>query len=171
MKKAIFVTKIHKMKKLSTLFLIFITITTFSQEKNNFFDKVQFGGGVSLGFSNNSSILGLSPSAVYNINDTFSTGLSVSYMYSKYKDNDPINAYGGSALVFANPMKEIQLSGEFKETFVTRAKQSTAVSALFLGAGYHYGNNVTIGVRYDVLYDEDTSLYPSALTPFARIYF
>jgi len=43
-------------------------------------------------------------------------------------------------------------------------------TALYLGAGYRTGN-VTIGGRYDVLYNAQTSLYGSGFMPFVRVYF
>ena len=42
--------------------------------------------------------------------------------------------------------------------------------ALFLGIGYTTGN-LTAGVKYDVLFDEDDSIYSSALVPFISVYF
>jgi hypothetical protein len=43
-------------------------------------------------------------------------------------------------------------------------------TGLFLGAGYR-AQNVTIGARYNVLFDKDKSVYSDALMPFVRVYF
>lgn len=46
-------------------------------------------------------------------------------------------------------------------------------TALFLGAGYRT-NNVTIGVRYNVLYKDDDNrpdVYGTDFMPFVRVYF
>jgi len=143
-----------------------------AKKKSDFWEKVQFGGGINIGFTNNATVLGISPSALYNVNDKFGLGIGVSYLYSKYKtSNTALNAYGGSALALYKPFSGMQLSGEFEETFIQVANTSRQVPALYLGAGYSMGRNISAGVRYDVLYDENKSLYASPLTPFVRIYF
>ena len=43
--------------------------------------------------------------------------------------------------------------------------------ALYVGAAYSMGRHAAIGVRYDVLYDDEKSIYDSAFTPFVRVYF
>ena len=43
-------------------------------------------------------------------------------------------------------------------------------TGLFLGAGYRM-ENVTIGARYNVLFQEDKGVYGDALMPFVRVYF
>ena len=44
------------------------------------------------------------------------------------------------------------------------------VPALYLGAGYATGP-VTVGIRFDVLYDSNRSLYANEWSPFIRVYF
>jgi len=167
-----------KMKKnsLFTLVMILFSIATFAQKtpnkKSDFWKKVQFGGGITLNYTNNASAFGIAPSAIYNFNDKFSSGVSLSYLHTKYKNlSAAYNSYGGSVLSLYNPFKGLQLSGEYEQTYVTYNSLSREIPALFLGAGYTYGRNVAVGLRYDVLYDKNKSLYPSALTPFVRIYF
>jgi len=166
------------MKK-SILFSIaftMIVLSSFAQEipkqKSEFWKKVQFGGGITLNFTNNASVFGIAPSAIYNFNDKFSSGMSISYLRTKYKNlSAAYNSYGGSVLTLYNPFKGLQLSGEYEQTYVTYNSLSREIPALFLGVGYTYGRNVAIGLRYDALYDENKSLYPSSITPFVRIYF
>jgi hypothetical protein len=43
-------------------------------------------------------------------------------------------------------------------------------TALYVGAGYRNGN-VTLGARYNLLFDKDKSIYSDALMPFVRFYF
>lgn len=43
-------------------------------------------------------------------------------------------------------------------------------TSLFLGAGYR-SQNVTVGVRYNVLYKERNNVYAQAYMPFVRIQF
>ena len=165
-----------KKQLLFTLAFSIINIAIFAQnspkQKSEFWKKVQFGGGITLNFTNNASVFGIAPSAIYNFNDKFSSGVSVSYLHTKYRNlSKTYNSYGGSVLTLYNPFKGLQLSGEYEQTYVTYDSLSRQIPALFLGTGYTYGRNVAVGLRYDVLYDENKSLYPSALTPFVRIYF
>ena len=165
------------MKKSLLIILIssLFVLTSFSQEKSNkssFWDKVQYGGGFNVGFSNTATVIGISPNAIYNFNNKFGAGIGVSYMYAKYKNSSTaLKAYGGSLLALYKPFVGMQLSTEFEETFVKRGNLSTQIPALYLGAGYNVGRNISAGIRYDVLYDDNKSLYASPLTPFVRISF
>ena len=86
--------------------------------------------------------------------------------------------YGGSLIGLVNPIPEIQLSAELEQVRVNTEYEYIGAdfsenywnTALFLGAGYRTGN-VTIGGRYDVLFNDDKSLYGSAFMPFVRVYF
>jgi hypothetical protein len=44
-------------------------------------------------------------------------------------------------------------------------------SALFVGAGFNVTKKITIGAKYNLLYDEDESVYSSAIIPFVNISF
>ena len=163
-------------KSLISLVLILLSIKIFSQkapkQKSEFWKKVQFGGGITLNITNNASSFGIAPSAIYNFNDKFSSGVSVSYLHTKFKNlSSAYNSYGGSILSLYNPFKGLQLSSEYEQNFVTYDNLSREIPALFFGVGYTYERNVAVGLRYDVLYDDTKSLYPSALTPFIRVYF
>ncbi len=161
--------------------LLFITLLIsislmFSQQKDNdinFWDNVQFGGGLVLGFSNDITNIGISPSAIYNFNDKFSSGIGLSYLYSKFKnDSDGLNVYGGSLIALYNPIREFQLSVELEESILSKSGfETTNVESLYLGGGYTLGRNIAIGIRYDVLYDEAKSPYGSAFSPIVRVYF
>ena len=43
-------------------------------------------------------------------------------------------------------------------------------TALFLGAGYR-NDNITLGIRYNVLHRDRDNIYAEAFMPFVRIYF
>jgi hypothetical protein len=43
-------------------------------------------------------------------------------------------------------------------------------TGLYFGAGYRTGN-ITAGLRYNVLFDKDKSVYSDALMPFVRVSF
>ena len=83
-----------------------------------------------------------------------------------------------SMLGLANIIPELQASAEFEQLHVSRtynvnlnfADEQYWIPALYLGIGYR-SNNITIGIRYDVLFDEERSLYLDPWMPFLRIYF
>ena len=168
-----------KKRVITLLIVAFVINLGFSQEvddkkrKSLFWENVQFGGGVTLGFTNNVTNIGVSPSAIYNFNDEFSAGLGVSYLYSKAKNiTDALNVYGGSLLALYKPFQEFQFSAEFEETILNQSGfDSRNIEAFYLGGAYTVGRNIAIGVRYDVLYDDEKSLYGSAFTPIVRVYF
>lgn len=147
------------------------------ESKNNFWQKVQFGGGLGLSFGNRYTDISVSPSAIYNVNEYFSVGLGAQYTYVKQKDFYNSNLYGGSLITLFNPIPEIQLSAELEQLRVNvkgvgdnNFSDNFWNTGLFLGAGYRNGN-VTIGARYNVLHDENKSAYSDAFMPFVRFYF
>ncbi|WP_298473786.1 alpha-ketoglutarate decarboxylase [uncultured Maribacter sp.] len=145
--------------------------------QNSFWKNVQFGGGIGLGFSNGGFNGTLSPSALYNVNRYISTGISLNINYAKY-DFNKLFAYGGSILTLYNPTSFLQLSGELEQLRINETldlvsgtiKNNYWSPALFLGAGYR-SNNITFGIRYDVLHDKNKSIYADAWMPFVRVYF
>jgi len=151
---------------------------TFSPSSgSNFWSNVRYGGSLGLGFGNGYFSGTLAPSAIYPINEYFSTGVGLNFTYV----NDDVYkaiVYGGSVLGIFSPVQQIQVSAEFEQLRVNRQLETLEASikedywypALFLGGGYVAGN-VTIGVRYDVLFKEDKSIYGSAFMPFIRVYF
>lgn len=150
------------------------TSQTISQ---NFWNDVRFGGGFGLGFTNRSFNGSISPSAIYQVNEQFATGASLNFSFAKF-DDDRLLAYGGSLLSLFNPIPYIQLSGELEQLRINRTyaldggnrEDNYWSPALFLGIGYS-NQNITFGIRYDVLYDDDKSIYANALMPFVRVYF
>ncbi|WP_282055293.1 alpha-ketoglutarate decarboxylase [Maribacter luteus] len=158
--------------------LLLIGISCFGQgSSNNFWDNVRFGGGIGIGFTNGSFNGSISPSAIYQVNEQFAAGTSLNFNYAKFND-DKLFAYGGSILTLYNPIPNIQLSAELEQLRINRTyaldggnrEDNYWSPALFLGLGYS-NQNVTFGLRYDVLYDDDKSIYANALMPFVRVYF
>ena len=149
-----------------------VTTTT-----SDFWSKVRFGGNLSLSFANNRTSIVAAPSAIYQFDQKFSAGLGINFGYNKGLNFEDY-IYGGSLITLYNPIKGLQLSAEFEETGVSRTLE-TAVGdvrdsyfypSIFLGAGYQLGG-ITIGMRYDVLYDDQKSIYASAFNPFFRVFF
>ncbi|MEP3207878.1 MAG: alpha-ketoglutarate decarboxylase [Maribacter sp.] len=146
-------------------------------QKSQFWEKVRFGGGIGLGFANGSFNGSISPSAIYQFNNQFAAGVSLNFNYAKFRD-DKLLAYGGSVLSLYNPLPFLQLSAELEQLRINRSFDDTVIRlernywapALFLGVGYT-DQNFTIGIRYDVLYDDNDSIYANAWLPFVRVYF
>ncbi len=174
--------KISSSKKILLCFLYgFICTAGFSQRsaaKSDFWNKVRYGGGLGLGFGNNSFNAAIAPSAIYQANKYFAAGVGLSFNYSKFRESK-LTAYGGSLLTLFNPIQAIQLSAELEELRVNRTialnpngtlEDNYWSPALFLGVGYS-NRNVTVGIRYDVLHDSDKSIYADPWMPFVRIYF
>lgn len=163
-----------------TLFLGLSCLGIFGQatsSQSDFWQKVRYGGGLGLGFGNNTFNAAISPSAIYQANPQFAAGVGLNFNYAKFNDNKLL-AYGGSLLSLYNPIPYIQLSGEFEQLRINRTIEAVPndiednywLPALFLGVGYS-NRNVTIGIRYDVLYDEGRSIYADPWMPFVRVYF
>lgn len=145
--------------------------------KSDFWQKVQFGGGIGLGFGSGYTDISIAPSAIYNFNEYVALGLGAQYSYVSQKNYYDSHLYGGSIIALFNPIRAIQLSAELEELRVNvnldgsnSDSQSFWNTGLFVGAGYRT-NNVTIGVRYNVLHDNDKRVYSDAFMPFLRVYF
>lgn len=148
-----------------------------STQKSDFWKKVRFGGGIGLGFSNGGFNGNISPSAIYQFNDYIAAGIGANLNFYKFNDQK-FWAYGPSAIVLANPIPQIQISGEFEQLRVNSSIQSVNGTvendfwspALFLGLGYRT-QFATVGIRYNVLHDNEESIYLNAWAPFVRVYF
>lgn len=149
-----------------------------SQTSPDFWSHVRFGGGIGLSFGDGFFSGTLAPSAIYEFNPQFALGVGINGTYNTQKDIYKSTVIGGSLIGLFNPIPEIQLSAEFEELNVSRkwddrlryANENYWYPALFLGAGFRT-HNVSIGVRYDVLYDKKKSIYADAWAPFIRVYF
>lgn len=171
-------TSLHK--TLIPLIFILMTYSAVSQNtsrKSDFWNNVHFGGGIGLGFTNGGFNGSISPSAIYQVSQQFATGVGLNFNYAKFNDNKFL-AYGGSVLALYNPIPYLQFSGELEQLRVNREIPTLAGTiednywspALFVGVGYN-NQYVTIGIRYDLLYDDNKSIYANAWMPFVRVYF
>lgn len=161
-------------------FFLFSITSVFAQDKaqkSDFWKHVRFGGGIGLSTGSNVFSATLAPSAIYDFNSQFSLGVGLSGSYLNQKNIAKSTILGASIISLYNPLPEIQLSGEFEQNHVSRNFKNPNfiddnywTPSFFVGAGYRT-RNVTIGVRYDLLYDENKSIYANAWAPFARIYF
>jgi long-subunit fatty acid transport protein len=147
--------------------------------KNYFWEKVQFGGAFGLSVGSGFTDITLAPNAIYNFNRYVSlgAGLQGSYISSNI-DGYKSAIYGGSLITLFNPIEQVQLSIEVEQVRVNRTlnlfsgdvKDNFWNTGLFFGAGYRV-ENVTIGGRYNVLYNRNDFVYGDAFMPFIRVYF
>jgi len=160
--------------------LSFIPFIMNAQEsQDSFWNNVKFGGGLGLSFGDRFFSGTIAPSAVYEFNSQFASGIGLNATYAKQRDLYRSTILGASIITLFNPLEELQLSTEFEElnvnrdfdeNFVANADDNYWYPALYLGAGYRTGN-ITIGIRYDVLYDNDKSIFANPWMPFFRVYF
>ena len=184
--------KLHA-KLLKTFFytLVFLnSVLLFSQQdsipktKSVFWQKVQFGGGLGLAIGNGFTNVSVSPTGYYNFDKTFTVGVGLTGSYVAQESN-PSNfnsigykstIFGGSLIGLMHPIEEIQLSAEVEQLKVNRKfdeflnDDSFWNTALFLGAGYRT-QNLTIGVKYNVLHKDNNQVYSQAWLPFVRVMF
>ena len=147
-------------------------------EYTDFWSRVHFGGGLGVGFGSNYTNIALAPSAIYDFNQYISAGIALQGSYVRDKNFYESYMYGPSLIVLGNPIPQIQLSAELEQLRVNVdydddlgfPNDNFWNTALFLGAGYRT-NNLTLGVRYNVLHDSDKNVYSDAFMPFVRVYF
>jgi hypothetical protein len=168
----------------SLLLLLLVTgvfIAQAQEAKSDFWNRVRFGGGIGLSFGDGYFSGTVAPSAIYEFNERFAAGLGLNGTYRSEKDFYRSTILGGSVLALFNVIPEIQLSAELEElheqrnydkdiAFVRPPETSFWYTALFIGAGYRT-RFVTVGIRYDILYQEGESIYGTAWMPFVRVYF
>ncbi|PQJ78526.1 hypothetical protein [Polaribacter porphyrae] len=160
------------MKKILILLLLCISLTTSSQ-KTDFWDNVQFGGGFTLGFGNQTTI-GIAPSAIYNFDNGFALGAGLGYLYSEINDFST-SVYSTSIIGLYQTNFGVQFSTDLDYYFANQSTLnggsiSTRFPALHLGVAYNQGR-FAFGIRYDVLYDENKSVFASPISPVVRFYF
>jgi len=181
MKNEQFINKKIALSLVMVCSLTFCSIAQNNPQKapNEFWQNVRFGGGIGLSFGDGFFSGTLAPSAIYQFNEMVAAGIGLNGTYNKREDFYKSTILGGSILTLFNPIQVIQLSSEFEQLHVSRNFDQNFIgvnddkywyTALFLGVGYRTGH-VTVGIRYDVLYDEDKSIYADPWIPFVRVYF
>ena len=129
-----------------------------------------------MSFSSGYTDITISPSAIYNVNPILAIGTSLQFGYISAKNDYSSTLYGASLIGLISPIPQVQLSVELEEININTDYKYYGYSdsfwntALYVGAGYRTGN-VTVGVRYDVLFDPNNGYYSDAFMPFVRAYF
>lgn len=156
---------------------------TYQPRTTTFFSDMQFGGALGVGFGDGFTNIAVAPTALKPITEQFSAGLGLQFNYLKSKGFYESTSYGVNVLGIYSPAEMIQLSAELEQLRVNNTwfdnninnlngdfKSNFWNTALFLGAGYTEGN-VTIGIRYNILYKENDLVYNQAWMPFIRVFF
>ena len=132
-----------------------------------------------MGFNQNFFSITLAPNAIYQFNQTWGIGISTGYTYASEKDLYKSSIINYGIIGLSRPINRLELSTQLENYHVSQKFDQDQINlqninyqypALFIGAGY-ISNNVTIGAKYDILYDEEKSIFPSPIIPFVRIMF
>jgi long-subunit fatty acid transport protein len=162
-----------------TFLSLFVGILCFSsvsgQIQSGLSERVHFGGSLGLSIGSGFTNIVVAPSVIYDVNQYFSAGAGLQGSYVNWQNNFESFIYGASIIGLVNPIEQVQLSAELEQlrvntTYEDNFKDNFWNTALFLGAGYRT-NNVTVGVRYNVLFKERNNVYNEAFMPFIRVYF
>lgn len=172
------------LKTLMAVLALFGATSVFAQQSDE--KGWQFGGGIGLSVGSGYTDILLAPGAIYNFNKYVAAGAGLQGSYVRAKNFYESYIYGGSLVGLFSPIEQAQLSVELEQLRVnttysgyrlndpnfnrTSLKDNFWNTALYVGAGYRV-QNVTIGVRYNVLYDKNKSVYSDAFMPFIRAYF
>lgn len=166
--------------KKSTVLAVFVGIvglnTAVAQNATGFSERVHYGGTLGLNFGSDYTNIVVAPSVIYDVNQYFSAGAGIQGSYVNFKNYFESYIYGASIIGLVNPIEQVQLSAELEQLRVNTTydidnfKDNFWNTALFLGAGYRT-NNITVGVRYNVLFQEKNNVYNEAFMPFVRVYF
>ena len=138
--------------------------------------KLQFGLGFGLNFVGGTS-LNLSPNLTYKINNKMSAGAGILLNYNAIKNIQTTTTIGVNALFFYYPIEKLVTTAEFAEMYVSRNNKIANIkdnfwdSALFFGAGYQITPKISVGAKYNVLYNKDKGVYSSPVIPFVNISF
>ena len=168
--------------------ILLTPLTAKAQRADNFWKNVHYGGSVGLSFGTGYTDVSLAPGALYRFNRYVAAGAGIQGTYVDYKNYYRSFIYGGSVIGIFSPVPQIQLSAELEQLRVNLTyadnydfngyydntgnarERNFWNTALFLGAGYTTGN-VTVGLRFNVLYNESNLVYSTAYMPFVRVYF
>jgi len=143
--------------------------------KQNFLDKVYFGGNFGLQFGT-VTFIDISPLAGYRFTEKFSAGLGVTYQYYHYKDRFydlETNVYGGR--IFGRYLFTEYLFGHAEyeflnlEAFDFFPPRRVDVISILAGGGYlqRFGRNSAIVAM--ILYNFTESAYTPYQNPIIRI--
>lgn len=140
--------------------------------------KLKFGCGFGLNFLGGTNIT-LSPNLLYAVSNKINLGAGIQGSYNSIKDVQKTTTFGINVIGEYLPTRKITTLLEFAQLKVNTTKVEPTgdikndfwESALFVGAGYNITNKISVGAKYNVLYDDDESVYSSPIIPFVNITF
>ena len=141
-------------------------------------NRLKFGVGFGLSFVGGTNI-SLSPNLLYILSEKVSIGGGIQGSYSAIEDLQSTTTFGANVITQYSPIEKITTLLEFTELKVnTKTDTPTGKitddywdAALFIGAGYNITSKISVGAKYNVLYNEDKSVYTSPVLPFVNISF
>ena len=83
--------------------------------KSDFFERVQFGGGLGLSFGNNFTDVSIAPSGIYHFTEQVALGVGLQYNYVNSKDYYSSSSYGVNLIGLYTPIPQFQLSAELEQ--------------------------------------------------------
>ncbi|NNC48990.1 MAG: hypothetical protein HKO01_00460 [Flaviramulus sp.] len=142
--------------------------------------RLKIGCGFGLNFVGATNI-SLSPNLSYKVSDKISFGAGIQGSYSAIKNLQNTTTFGGNLITTYNPIQKISMLLEFVELNVSTKTEETVTApetknsywdtALFVGAGLNITRKISVGAKYNMLFDENESVYTSAVIPFVNITF
>ncbi len=146
--------------------------------KSSFWQNVKYGGGLGLTIGNGFTDIAVSPTLYYPLNETIIVGAGLNASYSKSRNEFTTWTYGPSLVTLVNPIENLQISAELEQLRVATKfqyvngfqKDNFWNTSLFLGAGFRM-NNATLGLRYNILHQNNNFIYTDPLMPFVRVIF
>ncbi|MBK8847430.1 MAG: hypothetical protein IPO27_13140 [Bacteroidetes bacterium] len=126
-------------------------------------DKISVGGNLGLQFGN-PTLIDVSPTLGYRVNEKFMPGIGATYIYNSWRDFDgnrsQISVYGGRLFARYMVISNLFLHGEYEVLNFPLYADNTSrqwVPALLVGGGYsqQIGNrsSVNVMILWNVLQD------------------
>lgn len=149
-----------------------VVVDSAAQQEPN----LKFGLGFGLNFVGGTNI-SLSPNLVYIVSDRVNIGAGLQGSYTAIKDLQKTTTIGGNTMLQYNPsprfttLAEVVLLNVDTTFELDDTKENFWDTALFIGAGLKITNKILVGAKYNLLYDEDESVYTSPVIPFVNIVF
>ncbi|MDW5289303.1 alpha-ketoglutarate decarboxylase [Formosa sp. PL04] len=172
-------TSAYYIKNTFLIVVFSLCFKNISAQSSSISENIKFGGSIGLSFGNEFFSGTLEPMALYQINPQFALGVGLNFTYNTQKNFYQSTIIGGTFTTLYNPIPFLQVSAEFQQLHVNKNYENDKVlypdekywiPALYIGLGYT-SKNVTFGMRYDILYNDDKSIYASPWGPFIRVYF
>jgi hypothetical protein len=137
-------------------------------------DKLSLGGNVGASFANGGMFIMLQPMVGYYVLPKTMAGVGATYIYQSYTVNTATgtkkyssNIYGPILFARQQLLPSLFLHGEYQPINYSRfnsianKEERHWVNQLFVGGGYGGRSGGFIFVLYDVLWDQNTSIYGS----------